>query len=367
MTALPLHIAIGSSNKKRCTDARHPFVVFCLIADRSEMLQTVYGLAANAFSDDAVAKIFRAKNRPADNPLIVHVADESQLREVVEGEISQREQQLIAAFWPGPLTLILPRKISVSRLVTAGLTTVGVRMPSHPVAKAIIARCGKPLAAPSANISGRPSPTCGAHVIGDMMGKVAGIVDGGATGVGVESTVIDCSPEIPIILRPGGITKEEIETIIGPVTYAQELHSNERPESAKDVSALSGHVPRAPGMKYAHYAPKAPVTVVEGSPQFLQSLVDAHHQQHPTSKIGVLATDESRGQYRADVVVTCGARSDVASIARSLYDALRQFDIATPSVDCIYSESFSTDGLGAAVMNRLLKAASHQVVREHHQ
>ncbi|PGS41221.1 threonylcarbamoyl-AMP synthase [Bacillus cereus] len=308
--------------------------------------ETVYGLGANAMNDEAIAKIFEAKGRPSDNPLIVHIGTKSQLDGIVK-EIPPVAEKLMEHFWPGPLTIILPRKEGISEKVTAGLNTVGVRMPDHPVALALIEEANVPVAAPSANRSGRPSPTLASHVYEDLNEKIAGIVDGGATGVGVESTVIDCTSDVPTILRPGGITKEQLEAVIGTVFLDPAL----KDEKEK---------PKSPGMKYTHYAPKAPLSIVEGSREFIQRLVDEKKEEG--FKVGVLTTEEYQHVYNADVVLSCGVRSDLASVATKLYDVLRTFDAS--EVDVIFSESFPNEGIGNAIMNRLTKAAGHQIITE---
>jgi len=308
--------------------------------------ETVYGLGANAMDDEAIAKIFAAKGRPSDNPLIVHIGTKSQLDGIVR-EIPPVAEKLMEHFWPGPLTIILPRKEGISERVTAGLNTVGVRMPDHPVALALIEEANVPVAAPSANRSGRPSPTLASHVYEDLNGKIAGIVDGGATGVGVESTVIDCTSEVPTILRPGGITKEQLEAVIGNVSLDPAL----KDEKEK---------PKSPGMKYTHYAPKAPLSIVEGSREFIQRIVDEKKKEG--FKVGVLTTEEYQHVYSADVVLSCGMRNDLASVATKLYDVLRNFDAS--GVDVIFSESFPNEGIGNAIMNRLTKAAGHHIITE---
>lgn len=308
--------------------------------------ETVYGLGANAMDDEAIAKIFEAKGRPSDNPLIVHIGTKSQLDGIVK-EIPPVAEKLMAHFWPGPLTIILPRKEGISERVAAGLNTVGVRMPDHPVALALIEEANVPVAAPSANRSGRPSPTLASHVYEDLNGKIAGIVDGGATGVGVESTVIDCTSTVPTILRPGGITKEQLEAVIGTVSLDPAL----KDEKEK---------PKSPGMKYTHYAPKAPLSIVEGSREFIQQLVDEKKEEG--FKVGVLTTEEYQHVYNADVILSCGVRSDLASVATKLYDVLRTFDAS--EVDVIFSESFPNEGIGNAIMNRLTKAAGHHIIIE---
>ncbi|WP_059171838.1 L-threonylcarbamoyladenylate synthase [Bacillus sp. FJAT-27445] len=309
--------------------------------------ETVYGLGGNAGSDVAVGKIFLAKGRPSDNPLIIHIAEKSQMYSFIE-EVPEVAEHLMRAFWPGPLTLVLKKKkAALSEKATAGLETVGVRMPDHPVALAILKECGLPIAAPSANSSGKPSPTTAGHVAEDLSGKIAGIVDGGPTGVGLESTVLDCTSGIPTILRPGGITKEQLEAVIGQVEVDPALSSGE----AK---------PKAPGMKYRHYAPEAPLYLVGGSQGFLQQL--ASKQMEEGKRVGVLATEESASFYKANVVLACGRRDNLDTVAASLYDTLRSFN--EHKTDVILSEMFSEEGVGHAVMNRLMKAAANKVILE---
>jgi L-threonylcarbamoyladenylate synthase len=308
--------------------------------------ETVYGLGADATDDTAVAKIFEAKGRPSDNPLIVHIAEREQLAALVSS-VPTIAEPLMERFWPGPLTLIFPKKAGISEQVTAGLETVAVRMPDHPVALALIAKANVPVAAPSANRSGKPSPTTAAHVYEDLQGRIAGIVDGGATGVGVESTVLDCTGAIPTILRPGGITKEQLEMVIGQVMIDPGLLD----EAGR---------PKSPGMKYTHYAPQAPLFLVEGTRGFLQQLVMERQQEG--MRVGVLTTEENTDCYKADIVLACGVRSELSTVAARLYDVLRSFD--TADVDIIYSESFPKEGIGIAIMNRLTKAAGYQVLME---
>ncbi|WP_243291980.1 L-threonylcarbamoyladenylate synthase [Bacillus sp. FJAT-47783] len=308
--------------------------------------ETVYGLGADATSDEAVLKIYEAKGRPSDNPLIVHIADKHQVNDIATS-IPEYAYKLMETFWPGPLTFILPKKAGLSTYVTAGLNTVAIRMPSHPVALSLIKASELPIAAPSANLSGKPSPTLAKHVEQDLHGRIAGIVDGGMTGVGVESTVLDCTEKMPVILRPGGISKEEIEEVIGKVEYDKNIV-----DEAKK--------PKSPGMKYTHYAPDAPLSIVEGSPQFLQSLIEKYRSQG--KKVGVLTTEEHRTSYNADHIIVCGKRSDLSTVAAHLYDALRSFN--EQSLDVLLSESFPKVGVGQAIMNRLLKAAGQRVIKE---
>jgi L-threonylcarbamoyladenylate synthase len=309
--------------------------------------ETVYGLGGNAESSEAVAKIFAAKGRPSDNPLIIHIADTAQLTEFV-ASIPETAQKLIDEFWPGPLTIIFQKKEGkLSELATAGLPTVAVRMPDHPVALALIKAAGLPIAAPSANRSGKPSPTLASHVYEDLNGAITGIVDGGPTGVGVESTVIDCTGSIPMILRPGGVTKEQIEAVIGEVDFDPALKNE-------------ATAPKSPGMKYRHYAPDAPLFLVDGSRSFLQNLV--RELQASGAKVGVLTTEEAVTDYEADVVLPCGRRERLETVAASLYETLRAFNEA--GVDVIFSEMFPEHGVGQAIMNRLRKAAGNKVIAE---
>lgn len=308
--------------------------------------ETVYGLGGNGLVDETVEKIYTAKGRPSDNPLILHIADRGQLVDMV-ANVPLLAEALMEAFWPGPLTLVLPKKIGVAKRASAGLDTVAVRMPDHPVAEALIRVAGIPVAAPSANLSGRPSPTTGGHVREDLEGRIAGILDGGPTGIGVESTVVDVTGEVPLILRPGGITAEQIAEITGEVAVDPGL-LGDGPDA-----------PRSPGMKYRHYAPDGEMWLVEAPDevQMRARLVQAVRQaKREGRRIGVLTTEESAAAYTdADVVLACGQRTDMISVARQLYDVLRRFD--QEHVDVIFSETFPHTGVGAAVMNRLVKAA----------
>ncbi|MGP7817033.1 L-threonylcarbamoyladenylate synthase [Niallia sp. 01092] len=307
--------------------------------------ETVYGLGGNAKDDEAIKKIFAAKGRPSDNPLIIHIAKQAQLKEIVE-EIPEVAKKLMDSFWPGALTIIFRAKEgALSSYATAGLKTVAVRMPDHPVALKLLAEASLPIAAPSANRSGKPSPTTALHVKEDLDQIIAGIVDGGPTGVGVESTVIDCTDSIPVILRPGGVTKEQIEQIVGEVRLDPALINKES-------------TPKAPGMKYSHYAPNAPMFLVRGTKEKIQLLINEEKLQG--KKVGVLTTEENKGYYQADYIFACGKRVDIQTVAASLYEGLRSFNHR--DVDIIFSEMFPIEGVGQAIMNRLMKAASHQVI-----
>ena len=315
--------------------------------------ETVYGLGGNALSDKAIAKIFKAKGRPSNNPLIVHVASEAQAESLVD-RIPPTAAKLMRAFWPGPLTIVMPTKTGasnkISKLVTCGMTTVGIRMPSHPVARALIAASGLPIAAPSANRSGKPSPTRAFHVAEDLGDRIAGIVDGGSTGIGLESTVVDCTGDdgSVVILRPGGVTIEMLRKVADRVSVDPGLRG--------DDSKLK---PKSPGMLYTHYAPNAPFVLVDGSREFLQECV--RQEQRKGKKVGVLVAEDNK--VDADVVETAGRESkDLEEISRNLYRALRAFD--RTSVQIIFSPIVSAQGIGAALMNRMLKAAGKRVVKE---
>lgn len=308
--------------------------------------ETVYGLGADATCDKAVDKIFTAKGRPSDNPLIIHIGSKEAVEKIAE-DIPPSARALIDQFWPGPLTLVLKKRPGISEKVTAGLETVAVRMPSHPIALELLKTVDLPIAAPSANLSGKPSPTLAKHVWADLDGRISGIVDGGPTGVGVESTVLDCTEETPLILRPGGVTKEQIEDVVGEVRVDKAL-------------LISGQAPKSPGMKYTHYAPNAPLYIVQGSCDFLQKKADEWRGK--SKRVGILTTTENESFYQANVVLACGSRNDLSTVATHLYEVLRSFN--EHDVDIILSESFPEEGVGQAVMNRLMKAAGHQIILE---
>lgn len=307
--------------------------------------ETVYGLAANALNGDAVAKIFRAKGRPQDNPLIVHIADFEQIYDLCPS-VPPQAKLLAEAFWPGPLTMIVPKGDCIPNEVSCGLETVGIRLPSHPLARDLIRAAGVPLAAPSANTSGRPSTTTAEHVLRDMDGKIAAILDGGPCGVGVESTVVTLALDKPRLLRPGGITLEQLETVLGEVEVDRALFD----KIGDDVRVS------APGMKYRHYAPKAPVTVVRGDPQQTVKYI-AEHIDGPT---GVLCFDEYKDQFPTCVVECFGSQYDLAAQAREVFDRLRAFD--ETDVQQIWAQCPSDEGLGLAVANRIKKAAGFHVI-----
>lgn len=323
--------------------------------------ETVYGLGADARNTAAVETIFAAKGRPSDNPLIVHIASMSQLDGLVTG-VNETERRLMEAFWPGPLTLVLPvAPGAVSPRVTAGLDTVAVRMPAHDIALRLIAAAGCPVAAPSANRSGRPSPTLASHVGDDLAGRIDGIVDGGPTGVGVESTVVEAGDDgVVTVLRPGGITSEQLARFAAGVRLDAALQPG---AGADGGEAADMPAPRSPGMKYTHYAPRGALRVVTGAaPErvaaAIQAELDAARARGEIT--GVLAFDEHLPLYRADCVQSLGSLTALETAAHRLYAALRRFDDS--GVTFILAESCPQDGLGAAVMNRLLKAAGQQVM-----
>ena len=318
--------------------------------------ETVYGLGGNGLNKEASKKIYAAKGRPSDNPLILHIADMEQLYPLVKTDnekIMARAKALADAFWPGPLTMILPKADEIPYETTGGLDTVAIRMPSHPVARRLLQVCKLPIAAPSANLSGRPSPTSASHVIEDMDGRIEMIIDGGDVGIGVESTIIDLTGETPMLLRPGFVTPEMLEEVLGSVETDAAVYR----QVGKDVH------PKAPGMKYRHYAPKASMVLVEGTKELVINYIneETRKKKEQGMRVGVMATDESKDSYQADVILSVGSRASMDSVAHNLFRALREFD--EEHVDFIYSESFDASGCGFAVMNRLLKAAGHQVVK----
>ncbi len=351
--------------------------------------ETVYGLGGNALDEDAARKIYAAKGRPSDNPLIAHVSCVEEVAPLVK-EIPEAGRKLMEAFWPGPLTMIFPKSEKVPYGTTGGLDTVAIRMPDDPVANRLIALAGVPVAAPSANTSGRPSPTTADHVWQDMNGRIDMIIDGGPVGIGVESTIVDVSSAVPAVLRPGAITMEMLEEVLGEVSVDPAI-----------LGPLSADVrPKAPGMKYKHYAPKADLTLVEpgtgadresraeqvtGAEQ--KNGADRNTGAYPETgldetqlqamirkvrelsrekieagyKVGVICTDESRDCYTDGEVRSIGARKSQPSVAHNLYALLREFDDL--GVDYIFSESFPKDHLGQAIMNRLSKAAGYKIVK----
>lgn len=312
--------------------------------------ETVYGLGANALNKDAARKTYEAKGRPSDNPLIIHIACMEDLKAITK-EIPEMAEKIAEKYWPGPLTMIFEKTDIVPYETTGGLDTVAVRMPSEPIALELIKAGGGYVSAPSANTSGRPSPTMAQHVAEDMTGKIEMILDGGAVDIGVESTIVDMTVVPPMILRPGAITKEMLEELVGEVDVDKTL-----------LSAEAKEAPKAPGMKYRHYAPKAELSVVEGELEEVVTFINQMVKEKMASgkKVGIIATEETLDQYQCGNIKCVGTREDEMTIAGHLYGILREFD--SDEVDYIYSESFDADGIGSAVMNRLLKAAGHHVI-----
>ena len=313
--------------------------------------ETVYGLGANALDEKAAMKTYAAKGRPSDNPLIVHIADVSALNAIVE-EVPEKAKKVMEKFWPGPLTLIFKKKDIVPLGTTGGLQTVAVRMPVDEIARKLIRAGGGYVSAPSANTSGRPSPSTAQHVADDMTGKIDMIIDGGSVEIGVESSILDMTVEPPMILRPGAITKEMLEEVIGEVVVDTAL-----------LSDASGEAPKAPGMKYRHYAPKAQLMIVSGKPEEAVKAIKqiAFEQERLGYRVGIIATNETISSYTRGIVKSIGSRSNENSIAKNLYKVLREFD--EEDVSYIYSEAFDQDGIGSAIMNRLDKAAGHHTIQ----
>ncbi|MDG6929111.1 MAG: threonylcarbamoyl-AMP synthase [Nitrososphaerota archaeon] len=304
--------------------------------------ETVYGLGADATSASAVDKVYQAKGRPSDNPLIVHIASFQQLRSVVRNP-PERVRELAAYYWPGPLTLIFEKSASISDAATAGLGSVAVRMPAHPVALELIRRSGRPIAAPSANLSGRPSPTLPEHVLADMEGRIPLLLDGGPATYGVESTVLDMTADPPMILRPGPVTAEDLAPLVDGVAFG---------------GGTEGQ-PRAPGMKYTHYAPKAPLLLVVGGANSVadKMLPVARLKVSGGATVGLLCTDETLERFPPDIpAVSLGSRFAPYGMAKNLYASLRKLD--EMGVGSIVAEGFTGDGIYATIMNRLRKAAS---------
>lgn len=314
--------------------------------------ETVYGLGANALDESAAKKIYAAKGRPSDNPLIAHISKLEELEPLV-AKIPEAGRKLARAYWPGPLTMVFPKSAKVPYGTTGGLDTVAVRMPSDPVANRLIALAGVPIAAPSANTSGRPSPTTARHVWEDMNGRIEMILDGGPVGIGVESTIVDVSGDIPTLLRPGAVTMEMLEAVVGHVEI----------DPAIQGPPAEGLRPKAPGMKYRHYAPRAELTLIEGEQDAVVAEINrlTAGQMAGGKAVGIICTEETRACYPKGTVRSVGIRAQEETIAHNLFAVLREFDDL--QVDVIYSESFSADHLGRAIMNRLTKAAGYHVVK----
>ncbi|MCI6859096.1 MAG: threonylcarbamoyl-AMP synthase [Eubacterium sp.] len=314
--------------------------------------ETVYGLGADALNAQASARIYAAKGRPSDNPLIVHVCEFSQVDEIAR-EVPQEARRVMERFWPGPLTIILKKKACVPDGTTGGLSTVAIRMPSHPSARAFIRESGRMIAAPSANTSGRPSPTLASHVYEDMKGKIPLILDGGPVGIGIESTIIDMSAQVPTILRPGYITRAMLEEVLPRVDVDPAVTGR---TMKKDVVA------KAPGMKYRHYAPKGQLTLVEGKKEKVIHKINelVNDKIKEGYQVGVIGTDETISSYSSGMVRSIGSREKPETVAANLYRILREFD--DMGCDYMYSESFFEQGLGNAIMNRMLKASGYHLI-----
>lgn len=312
--------------------------------------ETVYGLGANALNEDAVKKIFLAKGRPQDNPLIIHVASK-EISDYVT-EVPEVANMIIEKFWPGPLTIILNKKDIVPNVTSANLNSIGIRMPSNEMAKKLIELSGVPIAAPSANISGKPSPTDVGRCIEDLNGRVDYILGGEKSNVGVESTIVDCTVYPPIILRPGGITLEMLKEIDEKIEIDKGLMS----KPTEDFK------PKAPGMKYRHYAPKAKVKIVLGDRKKTIEKINemVHNYIDEGKKVGVMASVENSLEYKDSEVIVLGSVNKMQEVAKNLFEALRKFDDI--GVDIILSEAFDEKGVGIAVMNRLKKAAGYDII-----
>jgi len=309
--------------------------------------ETVYGLGADALNAKAVKKIFTAKQRPLDNPIIVHVANKEDVYKLAK-KVPATAEKLMSRFWPGPLTLILKRSEFVPDITVVGLDTIAIRMPRNKVALALIKESGTPIAAPSANLAGKPSPTEAEHVINDLAGRIDAVLDAGPTKIGVESTVVDMTASPPLVLRPGGTSYEKLKSVLGNVQLHQAAATKRR---GRVLEA------RSPGMKHRHYAPNAQMTIVEGeSDRVVRRIQElAHLYMVEGKKVGILATDETSPNYKADVVKSLGSRNNMKAIAHNLFKTLREFD--KEGVEVIIAEGIPPKGLGLAIMNRLRRAA----------
>ena len=336
-----IEIAENAPQKEQVEEAARFLAEGKLVAFPTE---TVYGIGANALSEEAAASIYKAKGRPSDNPLIVHLAEWEQLPEYVT-DISEKAEKLAKAFWPGPLTMVLKKRDVISKQITGGLDTVGIRIPAHPVAREILRACRLPIAAPSANISGKPSPTTFAHVLQDLDGRVDMIVRSGSAQVGLESTVIDMTGSIPVILRPGGISQTMIEEVIGKVKI------NKGQPADKEV-------PMAPGMKYRHYAPKGKIhlldqTAFQGDLQVVKEQLAAAKSRG--KKTALLLPSEYVRQFPQEICFDLGTETNLEEIARRLFGGLRFMD--QNDIEEIFAMTYPEEEIGEAIMNRLKKAA----------
>lgn len=314
--------------------------------------ETVYGLGANALDEEAVRKIFEAKGRPQDNPLIVHISNEEQLSKYVVN-IPKIAKKLISEFWPGPLTIIFEKNDLIPHVTSAGLSTIGIRMPNNKVALELIEKSGVPVAAPSANISGRPSPTDIKRCIEDLNGRVDYILGAEKSDVGLESTIVDITCNPPCVLRPGGVTLEMLREINKEIYIDKAIMQKEN----------NNLKPKAPGMKYRHYAPNAKVRVVEGSTEKMVEKINEmmHNYIEQGLTVGIMATDETKDYYKNGLVMSLGSREDLSTVSKNLFTRLREFD--DNKVEIILSEAFEEKGLGIAIMNRLRKACGFDIVK----
>ena len=310
--------------------------------------ETVYGLGANALDEKAVSKIYEAKGRPSDNPLIVHIYDKHQVEELAK-DISPKAHVVMDRFWPGPITIILNKKDIVPSRTSGGLDTVAIRMPSNPIAKELLKETNLPIAAPSANISGRPSPTKANHVYEEMNNRVDGIILGGDCTFGLESTVLDLTNDIPTILRPGSVTKEDLESVIGQVNIDPALENKEDNIKAK-----------APGMKYKHYSPNADVFIVSGGEKEVAEKINALVLENNKNNIKsvILCMEEHKNLYKGDTIIL---GRDLQEVGSNLFDSLIMAD--KKGYDVVYTEAFENKGVGRAIMNRLLKSAGYKVIK----
>ncbi len=335
--------------------------------------ETVYGVGANALNTGAIKKIYAAKGRPDDNPLIVHIAEVESVYSLTD-KVTKAAEKLMLAFWPGPLTIILEKSQIVPDIITAGLDTVAIRMPSHPIAISLIKEAGIPIAAPSANISGRPSPTRGKHVVDDLFGRVDIIINGGNCEVGLESTVLDMTTDPPTMLRPGAVTRKMIEEVLGKKISSYEIN----------LSNFENEIPKAPGMKYTHYAPKAKVIIYRGEIDEVTRRMELDLERYESlgKKVGIICTEfrerargySSCGTFRSNlfsqntkqepaslaIVKSMGVRGEYKTIAANIFRILREFD--DEEVDIILTEAVEETELGQAIMNRLIKAAGYNIV-----
>lgn len=313
--------------------------------------ETVYGLGANALDPIAVKKIYEAKGRPSDNPLIVHICEKKQLYEFVS-DVSEKAEKLIEAFWPGPVTIIFKKKPLIPMETSGGLSTVAIRFPKNKAARYFIKKCGLPIAAPSANSSGKPSPTRASHVEFDLNSKIDMIIDGGHCEFGLESTIIDFSEDIPCLLRPGSVTKSMIEEVIGEITV----------DKAVLEKPAEGERPKAPGMKYTHYSPRANVTIVRGNAENVAREINRMTEKNNTRKIktGVIASKQTKNLYACENVIVIGDRNNYKEIAANLFKVLRKCDYL--EISEVYVEAFDENEVGKAIMNRLKKAAGYKII-----